>query len=51
MWKTSEKRIKQKRMETKSPFSQIKNTAECHSSRLEQVEDTTPELKNKTDIK
>jgi hypothetical protein len=29
----------------------MKNTVESHSSRLEQVEDTIPGLKEKTDIK
>jgi hypothetical protein len=34
-------------LEMNSPFSQTKNTAEGHSSRLEQVEDRTLELKDK----
>jgi chromosome segregation ATPase len=38
-------------LEIKSPFSQIKNTVEGHSSRLEQVENRISELKDKIDIK
>jgi chromosome segregation ATPase len=45
------KRIKQKILEIKSPFSQTKNTVEHHSSRLDQVEDRVSELENKIEIK
>jgi chromosome segregation ATPase len=38
-------------LEIKSLFSQTKNTVESHSSRLEQVEDRTSELKDKVEIK
>jgi predicted nuclease with TOPRIM domain len=38
-------------MEIKHPFSQTKNTMECHSSKLEQVEDRISELKDKIEIK
>jgi hypothetical protein len=38
-------------LEIKSPYSQTKNTVECHSSRLEQVEDRISELKDKIEIK
>jgi chromosome segregation ATPase len=38
-------------LETKSPFSQTKNTVEGHSSRLEQVEDRISELEDKIEIK
>jgi predicted nuclease with TOPRIM domain len=44
------KRIKQI-LEIRSPFSQTKNTAEGHSSRLEQVEDRISELEDEIDIK
>jgi hypothetical protein len=35
----------------KIPFSQTKNTVECYSSRLEQVEDRISELDDKIDVK
>jgi chromosome segregation ATPase len=38
-------------MEIKSPFSQMKNTVEGHSSRSEQVENSISELKDKIEIK
>jgi chromosome segregation ATPase len=38
-------------LEIKSPFSQIRNTVEGHSSRLKQVEDRISELKDKIDTK
>jgi hypothetical protein len=38
-------------MENKILFSQTKNTVEGHSSRLEQVEDRTSELKDKIEVK
>jgi hypothetical protein len=38
-------------LEIKIPFSQTKNTVECHSSRLEQVEDRISELEDKIEIK
>jgi chromosome segregation ATPase len=38
-------------LKIKSPFSQIKNTVEGHSSRLEEVEDRISELEDKTEIK
>jgi hypothetical protein len=38
-------------LETKSPFSQTKSTAETHSSKLELVEIRISELENKTKIK
>jgi hypothetical protein len=41
IWKTSEKRMKQKH----------KHTLEGHSSRLEQEEDRIPELEHKIEIK
>jgi chromosome segregation ATPase len=37
-------------LEIKSSLSQIKNIVESHSSRLEQVEDRIPGLKDKIDI-
>jgi chromosome segregation ATPase len=38
-------------LEIKSPFSQIKNTVEGHSSKVEQVEDRLSELEYKIEIK
>jgi hypothetical protein len=38
-------------LETKTSLSQIKNTVESHSSRLEQVEDRISGLKDKIYIK
>jgi dsDNA-specific endonuclease/ATPase MutS2 len=38
-------------LEIKIPFSQIKNTVEGHSSRLEQVEDRISEPEDKIDTK
>jgi hypothetical protein len=38
-------------LEIKRPLTQIKNTVESHSSRLEQVEDRISGLEDKTDIK
>jgi hypothetical protein len=38
-------------LETKSPFSQTKDTGEGHSSRLEQVEERISELENKIETK
>jgi chromosome segregation ATPase len=38
-------------LETESYLSQIKNTVESHSSKLEQVENRISELKDKIDIK
>jgi chromosome segregation ATPase len=38
-------------LEIISPFSQTKNTAEGHSSRVEQVEDRISELEDKIEIK
>jgi chromosome segregation ATPase len=38
-------------LEIKSPYSQIKNTVDNHSSRLEQVEDRISELEDKVEIK
>jgi chromosome segregation ATPase len=38
-------------LEIKSPFSQIKNTVEDPTSRLEQVKDRISELKDKIEIK
>jgi chromosome segregation ATPase len=45
------KKKQTKILEIKSPFNQIKNTVEGHSSRLEQVEDRISGLKYKIDIK
>jgi TolA-binding protein len=38
-------------LEVKSPLSQIKNTVQGNSSRLEQLEDRISELKDKIDAK
>jgi chromosome segregation ATPase len=38
-------------LEIKGPFSQMKNTVEGHSSKLEQVEDRISELGDKIEIK
>jgi hypothetical protein len=38
-------------LEKKSPFCQIKNAVEVHSSRVEQVEDRLSMLEDKIEIK
>jgi hypothetical protein len=49
--KTSEKKNQMEILEMKIPFSQINNTVEGHSSRLEQVEDRISGLEDKMDTK
>jgi hypothetical protein len=51
VYKISKTKNQTETLETKSSLSQIKNTAESHSTKMEQVEDRTSGLKDKTDIK
>jgi predicted nucleic acid-binding Zn-ribbon protein len=51
MEKSQKKKNQTEFLEIKIPFSQIKNTVEGHSSRLDQVEDKISELEDKIEIK
>jgi hypothetical protein len=46
IWETSGKKNQTEILEIKSSFSQIKNTVDRHSSRLEQVENRISKLKD-----